>query len=134
MCLWQLTLTIQNMPLPQRHEYECAFSSYGISRITAAVLLENAGKSVNRTVQCETPNSNLLPVIPTGQGKSASTLGTYSLVTNGYQVPFLSLSPVYSLTTLDHLAAWCSAYLTSVPCPATYPVSRLVTTGLNLIQ
>jgi len=85
------------MPLPQRHEYECAFSSYGISRITAAVLLENAGKSVNRTVQCETPNSNLLPVIPTGQGKSLSTLGTYNLVTNGYQEPF-SL-PLISLFT-----------------------------------
>ncbi|KAI0232083.1 Plexin-B, partial [Lamellibrachia satsuma] len=107
-----LTMTIQNLPLPQRHEYECAFSGYGVSRTTTAVLLGNSQQSINHTVQCETPNSNLLPVIPTGQDHVMMRL---SVRMNGKDFVSSNLtffdcslhSSCTSCTNSDYPCTWC---------------------------
>ena len=68
LCL-QLTLTVQNLPLPVSGSYECSFTADGMQRTTPASR-QGAPQDVgDTTVLCDTPPHNLLPVIRTGYGE-----------------------------------------------------------------
>ena len=58
-------VTVQNLPTLTNGQYQCAFRmGNGTPRFTRAELLGNPTKdSTNRTLQCETPMKNRLPMV-----------------------------------------------------------------------
>ena len=67
--LLQLTLTVQNLPLPVSGSYECSFTAENMTpRYTAASRQGAPRDEGNSTVLCDTPLHNLLPPISTGYG------------------------------------------------------------------
>ena len=110
--LFQLELTVQNLPTPLTGEYECMFSGEGMTSRSTQARLVGTPNQTNNSIICETPERNLVPRIPTGKG-TYPTINPHTLTSAGSMPgrrrrrrpgiePALGVLLVFSPVTLAH--------------------------------
>ena len=104
--LLQLTLTIQNLPSPAESTYYCAFSGHGVVRQTDAKRIPlNEPALGNHTIECDTPEFNLLPVFPTSMGRYPNREGANKgilLLKYRQSIPTLHSHPGFPICCHEH--------------------------------